>query len=180
MWAKLIAVMRLWLWLPVCHGAQPWIALGLAGNLNSKDALVSEAVETWWGLGGRAVDAALMYRNNEGLRVALGRVGAVHVTTKVPPEEMGFQLTWAAVQRARELKGQLDAVLIHWPGRTWAKRATDPACVVPRGEAAGDWTVCRKESWAALRRAKAEGLVKELLGSVGGLFGAEMAFLSRR
>lgn len=157
--------MRLWLWLPVCHGEkQPWIALGLAGNLNSNNALVSEAVETWWRLGGRAVDAALMYRNNEGLRSALDRVGALHVTTKIPPEEMGFELTWAALERALELKEVLDAVLIHWPGRTWPKRPTDPPCVVPRGEAAGDWTLCRKESWAALRRARALGLVKQLLG----------------
>lgn len=57
-------------------------------------------------------------------------------------------------------RSKLDCILIHWPGRSWRKRSTDPACVLDRGDAAADWSQCRQESWAALRHAKAVGMVQ--------------------
>eukprot|EP00435_Cladocopium_sp_Y103_P066260 s822_g28.t1 len=160
-------------WVPSVARDQPWISLGLAGNLNADNAVVRQAVATWLDAGGRAVDAALMYYNDAGLRQGLeGFYGTsaasdeVFVTTKIPPEQMGFDGTLETILEAREKilpagrsSKMLDCVLIHWPGRTWQKRSSDPSCVLDRGESAADWSVCRRESWAALRHAKAMGMV---------------------
>lgn len=158
---------------------QPWIALGLAGNLNADNAVVAEAVETWLRTGGRAVDTALMYYNDEGLREGMRRFlvdfpdqqSNIFVSTKIPPEQMGFHGSLNAIKEAQSRilaeNTALDCVLIHWPGRTWPKRDTDPPCVVDRGAShAGDWSLCRTESWAALQEAKALGLVKLPLGTL--------------
>ena len=236
-------------WVPCVAREQPWIALGLAGNLNADNAVVHQAVASWLDVGGRAVDAALMYYNDEGLRQGLedfyGRdprdpsepsvaSDEVFVTTKIPPEQMGFDGTLEAILEAREKilpagrhgavnmlnhvdrstvlvlqqfnnvqqflsdtfiiyshlfgwksiaklgffsffrplrSSKLDCVLIHWPGRAWRKRRSDPSCVVDRGEAAADWSVCRRESWAALRHAQAMGMVGLRLGKTSNIWG---------
>lgn len=101
--------------------------MGLAGHLNADNAVVRQAVASWLDAGGRAVDAALMYYNEEGLRQGLeGFYGTndpkdpsepsaseVFVTTKIPPEQMGFDRTLEAIVEAREKilpAGRLGAV----------------------------------------------------------------------
>ena len=123
-WWSLVAAA----WVPCVAREQPWIALGLAGNLNADNAVVRQAVTSWLDAGGRAVDAALMYYNDEGLRQGLeGFYGPpsdpkdpsepsaseVFVTTKIPPEQMGFDQTLEAIVEAREKilpAGRLGAV----------------------------------------------------------------------
>ena len=160
----------------MCSSAeQPWIALGVAGNLNADNEGTSKGVEMWLRAGGRAIDTALMYYNDDGLRDGLMRFDQdfpeveVFVSTKIPPEQMGFQQTLDAIKdfQKKVLKPgkPVDCVLIHWPGRTWPKRDTDPPCAVDRGaSAAADWSLCRRESWAALEEAKALGFVRWFLG----------------
>ena len=85
--------------------------MGLAGNLNADNAVVRRAVESWLELGGRAVDAALMYYNDEGLRQGLETFygsrkvprGEVFVTTKIPPERMGFNQTLDAIREGQKI-----------------------------------------------------------------------------
>ena len=113
-------------WVPSVAPEPPWIALGLAGNLNGDNAVVRQAVGRWLEAGGRAVDAALMYYNDEGLRQGLEgfytsdssdpsdpSASEVFVTTKIPPEQMGFDGTLKAILEAREKilpAGRLGAV----------------------------------------------------------------------
>ncbi|CAK0887074.1 unnamed protein product, partial [Prorocentrum cordatum] len=177
--ARVAAVSHLWLAVapPAC-GADgrpgggagvrlPAVGLGVAGNLDQDVPGTADAVERWLRLGGRAIDTALMYNNDAGVRLGIERSGvprhAVVLTTKVPPESMGYASTLAALEQARAGLGVgvLDCALIHWPGRTWARRGSDPECVVDRGGSLGaDWSRCRRESWAALLEAKRSGLVR--------------------
>lgn len=96
------------LWVTGSAREYPWIGLGLAGNLNADNAVVNKAVGTWLQVGGRAVDAALMYYNDEGLLKGLEdfygmsqTTGDVFITTKIPPEQMGFEQTLEAIKEGQ-------------------------------------------------------------------------------
>lgn len=83
----------------------PWISLGLAGNLNADPTVVRSAVKTWLEVGGRALDAAMMYYNDEGVRQGLESGNQnleIFISTKIPPERMGFQETLEAIKEVQK------------------------------------------------------------------------------
>ncbi|CAE7808485.1 yvgN [Symbiodinium microadriaticum] len=146
----------------------PWIGLGLAGNLDHDPVGVAAAVEAWLKLGGRAVDTALMYGHDQGLQEGLKKSGVpskeVYISSKIPPERMGFDETLAAAAEARRTIGRpVDCLMIHWPGRAWPKRSSDPDCVRGQGaELPGDWSECRRSTWEALQALKRAGEVRHI------------------
>eukprot|EP00439_Symbiodinium_sp_Y106_P018906 s5478_g2.t1 len=166
--------MTLWLllvasWRSAVAGVPlPWIGLGLAGNLDHDPVGVAAAVEAWLRLGGRAIDTALMYGHDQGLREGLKKSGVppeeVYITSKIPPERMGFDETLAAAAEARRMIGRpVDCLMIHWPGRAWHKRSSDPHCVRDKGaELPGDWSECRRATWEALQSLKRAGEVRHI------------------
>ena len=83
----------------------PWISLGLAGNLNADPTVARTAVKTWLEVGGRALDAAMMYYNDEGVRQGLESGNQnleIFISTKIPPERMGFQETLEAIKEVQK------------------------------------------------------------------------------
>lgn len=92
----------------------PVLSIG-TGGLESRDAGV--IVKTWLGLGGRGIDTAQIYRNQEAVAAAVAAAGvnrsSVFITTKV----MGCQFAGANVEADLQKLGTdyIDLLLIHFP-----------------------------------------------------------------
>lgn len=121
---------------------------------------VKNTLRSFFQLGGRMIDTAVLYENHReiGEALAAGTVPReeVFLVTKVPPTEMGTDETYAAVLRAvKELGTPIDLVLLHWPSN-FDKKAPLPPC------AATSWRSCRLQAWRGLERAQKEGKVRAL------------------
>lgn len=139
--------------------ALPSVGLGVAGRLTRNASATEEATLRWLAGGGRLLDTAEMYGNLAGVGQALRRSavprGDVWIIGKVAPESMSSAGVEVAVDGMLRNLGThyFDVLLLHWPGREWTRRASDPACVVSRGgDRGGDWSICRREAWEALRK----------------------------
>ncbi|CAK9088126.1 unnamed protein product [Durusdinium trenchii] len=121
---------------------------------------VKNSLRSFFQLGGRMIDTALLYENHRdiGEALAAGTVPReeVFLISKIPPTEMGAEETYTAVQRAvDELGTHLDLVLLHWPAN-FDKKAPLPRC------AAAGWRSCRAQAWRGMERAQNEGKVRAL------------------
>ncbi|CAE7204065.1 RPS9B [Symbiodinium sp. CCMP2592] len=131
------------------------------GNLDH----VWQADAHGFGSGG---ELSTRYGHDQGLREGLKKSGVppkeVYITSKIPPERMGFDETLAAAAEARRMIGRpVDCLMIHWPGRAWPKRSSDPDCVRGKGaELPGDWSECRRGTWEALQSLKRAGEVRHI------------------
>jgi len=130
----------------------PAIALGTAALSGSR---CKRIVEFALRSGYRAVDTAIMYKNHEAVGEAMKASGVprseVFVTSKVPPNMMGFELAEKAIQLMLD-QMQLEFVdlcLVHWPGQDGSR--PDAYQMVER---AG--------TWRALERAHRRGLCRHL------------------
>jgi len=121
---------------------------------------VRQSLTSFFQLGGRMVDTAVLYENH----VDIGRVVAnskipreeVFIVSKIPPTEMGFDESYEAVLRSvKELGTHLDLVLLHWPSN-FDKKDPLPAC------ASVSWRACRAAAWKGLEKAYMEGKVRAL------------------
>eukprot|EP00929_Paragymnodinium_shiwhaense_P045637 TRINITY_DN23291_c0_g1_i2.p1 TRINITY_DN23291_c0_g1~~TRINITY_DN23291_c0_g1_i2.p1 ORF type:complete len:381 (+),score=96.23 TRINITY_DN23291_c0_g1_i2:173-1315(+) len=139
---------------PPLHGrgaGMPLVALGTAGLLGE---LGVQAVDFSLRAGYRHLDSAIMYANHREVRLGLERSGVpreeVFLTTKIPPEMMGFEKATSAVASIRdELPGNYaDLCLVHWP---FSKASDD--------KATPEWTIIeRAGTWRALEQAFKEGV----------------------
>ena len=129
---------------PLIHGGPiPWLGLGVyqvpAGQ--SAVRVGSEALE----LGYRHVDTARFYDNEVEVGEAVRASGLaradVFVTSKVWNDDQGYDRTLRAVEGSldRLAIGPLDLMLVHWP--------------VP---------ALRRETWRALERCLADGMVRAI------------------
>lgn len=140
------------------HGrgdGMPLLALGTSGLRGGRG---TAAVEAALLLGFRHLDSAIMYANHAEIRTAVERCGvpreALFITSKVPPEMMGYKLAGEAVERIRaELPGgYADLCLVHWPHTTTAGDA-----------ASAEWTVIeRAGTWRALEDAFGAGVCRAI------------------
>ncbi|CAE7797808.1 unnamed protein product [Symbiodinium sp. CCMP2456] len=121
---------------------------------------VRQSLTSFFQLGGRMVDTAVLYENH----VDIGRVVAnskipreeVFIVSKIPPTQMGLDESYEAVLRSvKELGTHLDLVLLHWPSN-FDKKDPLPAC------ASVSWRACRAAAWKGLERAYMEGKVRAL------------------
>lgn len=144
---------------PPLHGrgqGMPRLVLG-TGNLRGWKA--ANIVEIALRMGYRHLDTALGYENHVHVRQGVEQSGVpredVFVTTKLPPEMMGFKAASAAVAKIQaELPGNYaDLCLIHWPH---AKPADDG----PQG--AGWMVVERAGTWRALEEAFDSGICRAI------------------
>eukprot|EP00434_Breviolum_minutum_P028581 symbB.v1.2.025286.t2/scaffold2445.1/size151041/14 len=114
------------------------------------------SLRSFFQLGGRMIDTALLYENHRDIGQALA-AGTVFIVTKIPPTEMGTDETYAAVLKAvEELGTPVDLVLLHWPAN-FDKKAPLPPCA-----SASSWRSCRLQAWRGLERAQTEGKVRAL------------------
>lgn len=118
----------------------PWLGLGV---WETKPAETEKVVKTAVKLGYKAVDTAVLYKNEEGVGAALSGNPDIFVTTKLWNDQQGFDEALRAFdESARKLKRDvIDLYLIHWP-------------MAEQGQ--------YLESWKALIRLRDEGRVKSI------------------
>ncbi|CAJ1462081.1 unnamed protein product [Effrenium voratum] len=121
---------------------------------------VQDSLKSFFRLGGRLVDTAVLYENHPDIGRAIASATVpreeIFLVTKIPPTEMGEEETYAAVARAvEELGTYVDLVLLHWPAN-FDKQAPIPLC------AKSGWRRCRAAAWRGLERAHAEGKARAL------------------
>ncbi|MFJ9151979.1 aldo/keto reductase [Streptomyces sp. NPDC102270] len=121
-------------------------AIGL-GTWPMTDAEAEEAVAGALAMGYRLVDTATSYRNETGVGRGMARSDVpreeIVVTTKVPGRHHGYEETLASFEASRARLGveYVDLYLIHWP--------------LPRVDK-------YVESWRAMIKLRAEGLVRSI------------------
>jgi len=139
-------------------GRMPVAGIGLCCRPSASGDAVRQAVLDFLMIGGRHLDDAQLYDNHyevgKGLRQAI-EMGVkredVWLTTKLRPNDFGFEETAEWVPRMLKELGveYVDLVLLHWAG------TNDKAgCTKPK--------YCRQETWMALQRAHAKGLIRHL------------------
>lgn len=133
--------------------------LGLCCRPSAMGDAVRQAVLDYLVMGGRHLDDATIYSNHqevgEGVRQAVAQGvsrSEIFLTTKIHPEEYGFERATGWVERVLGDLGleHIDLVLLHWA----AVPDDGRPCKAPRA--------CRQETWLALQRAKAQGKIKHL------------------
>ena len=130
------------------------------GTFKSKGEDCTAACVAALQAGYRLIDTARVYRNEAavGAALRLAQEGQglpreeVFLTTKIPPTEQGEEAAYAAVLSSLQQLDvkYIDLVLLHWPGK--AKTPLNS----PLNQQA------RRGSWAALIRARREGLVRDI------------------
>jgi len=131
------------------------------GTFKSKGEDCTAACVAALQAGYRLIDTARVYRNEAAVGAALRQVQdegqglpreEVFLTTKIPPTEQGEEAAYAAVLSSLQQLDvkYIDLVLLHWPGK--AKTPLNS----PLNQQA------RRGSWAALIRARREGLVRDI------------------
>lgn len=121
----------------------PWLGLGVYKVDEGRE--VEQAVETALQTGYRSIDTAAYYGNETGVGNAIKQSGIprdeLFITTKVWNDDQGYESTLTAFEESRK-KLDLDYVdlyLIHWPV-----------------------TGAYKQTWKALEKLYAEGLVRAI------------------
>lgn len=136
----------------------PISGLGMCCRPGASGDAARQAVLDYLVMGGRHIDDAELYSNHrevgEGIRDAMERGiprSEIFLTTKLVPDNFGFEATLARVPEMLKELGleYIDLLLLHWAG-------------FPEGADCGDPRACRQETWMALQRLKAKGLVKHL------------------
>ena len=131
------------------------------GTFKSKGEDCTAACVAALQAGYRLIDTARVYRNEAAVGAALRLAQdegqglpreEVFLTTKIPPTEQGEEAAYAAVLSSLQQLDvkYIDLVLLHWPGK--AKTPLNS----PLNQQA------RRGSWAALIRARREGLVRDI------------------
>jgi 2,5-diketo-D-gluconate reductase A len=122
-------------------GTMPLISFG---THPLRGAAATEAVLTAFEVGYRAVDTATRYRNEEAVGEALAATTVpreeLFVTTKMPPDQVGFERRTLETSLSRLRVEFVDLWLIHWPP----------------GEFPG------VRSWREFQAARDEGLVRDI------------------
>eukprot|EP00927_Polykrikos_kofoidii_P077168 TRINITY_DN74139_c0_g1_i1.p1 TRINITY_DN74139_c0_g1~~TRINITY_DN74139_c0_g1_i1.p1 ORF type:complete len:442 (+),score=59.15 TRINITY_DN74139_c0_g1_i1:48-1373(+) len=142
---------------PGLHGrgdGMPLLALGTAGLLGESGVLVLDFALR---AGYRHLDSAIMYANHKTVKLAVDRSGVerseIFITSKIPPNMMGFKKATDAVALFRdELPGgYADLCLVHWPYVESADVQT------------AEWTVVQRAgTWRALEEAFDAGTCRAL------------------
>lgn len=133
----------------------PMAGLGLCCRPTAQGDSVRQEVLDYLVLGGRHLDDATVYNNHGevglGIRQAMDLGIAreeIFLTTKIPPDNFGFEAASAWVPMVLNELGleYIDLVLLHWAGTECA--------TLPKS--------CRQETWLALQRAQAKGQIRHL------------------
>lgn len=123
--------------------AMPWVGLGVYKAQEGQE--VETAVKSAIRIGYRSIDTAALYQNEQGVGRAIAESGVVRdelfVTTKVWNSDQGYDETLRAFETSRKKLGleYVDLYLIHWPVK-------------------GKY----KETWRALEKLYAQGLVRAI------------------
>ncbi|MCF8564079.1 aldo/keto reductase [Alicyclobacillus tolerans] len=123
--------------------AMPWFGLGVYKAQEGQE--VETAVKSAIRIGYRSIDTAALYQNEQGVGRAIAESGVVRdelfVTTKVWNSDQGYDETLRAFETSRKKLGleYVDLYLIHWPVK-------------------GKY----KETWRALEKLYAQGLVRAI------------------
>lgn len=119
------------------------------------------AMESALHAGYRHLDTALMYENHAFVKEAVLRSGLsrdeIFITTKVPPERMGFKGALDAIEKIREEMpdGYADLCLVHWPhSQDSSAEGTRQTLEMSVVERAG--------TWRALEQAFESGICKAI------------------
>lgn len=121
----------------------PWLGLGV-WRVKEGDEVI-QSVKAALATGYRSIDTAAVYKNEEGVGVAIRESGVpreeIFVTTKVWNADQGYESTLRAFDESRKKLGleYLDLYLIHWPVK-------------------GKY----KETWKALERLYRDGAVRAI------------------
>lgn len=136
----------------------PISGLGMCCRPGASGDAARQAVLDYLVMGGRHIDTAELYSNHEqvgqGIREAIERGvqrSDIFLTTKLVPDNFGFEATLSRVPEMLQELGldYVDLLLLHWAG-------------APEGADCGTPKACRQETWMALQRLQAKGLVKNL------------------
>jgi len=139
---------------------KPLISLGTGGGMYGKRSVVEKAVLSWLqnGIGGRGVDTAIDYGNDDIVGVALTKSGIpreeMFVTTK-QPGPIGFHETIVALKESlvRLQTSYVDLYLIHFPD-------PDPNHPPPAGNKSGK--ELRQETWRGMEEVLKRGWTRSI------------------
>ncbi|CAD7931171.1 unnamed protein product [Amoebophrya sp. A25] len=157
----------------------PITGIGMCCRESAKGDAARQTVVDYLNFGGRHIDTAVLYQNHveigQGIREWIGNnTGSrsagdlrreIFLTTKVWSDKFGFERSYRSVKNALSELGvdYVDLVLLHVSGEQGGPDA-GPDCVEESAEypGAGNWSLCRRASWAALETLKDEGAVRSI------------------
>ncbi|KAI9328571.1 NADP-dependent oxidoreductase domain-containing protein [Zopfochytrium polystomum] len=129
------------------------------GTYRMKGDELRSALRAAIDVGYRSIDTAQVYKNEADVGAALGELfaagvvarGDVFVTSKISPRNAGEKAYQSILDSLQRLNFEyIDLMLIHWPG----------SAGLPPNSA--QHAARRRETWRALERAHAEGLVRHI------------------
>eukprot|EP00397_Hematodinium_sp_SG-2012_P042356 GEMP01046833.1.p1 GENE.GEMP01046833.1~~GEMP01046833.1.p1 ORF type:complete len:340 (+),score=53.66 GEMP01046833.1:55-1020(+) len=153
------------------HGTlgMPIAGLGMCCRETAKGEAAERAIKDYLLMGGRLIDTAVLYENHVDIARGIAQSGVpredIFVTTKVWPNDFGFERTYEVVIRSLKELGldYADLVLLHAPGIMNGSMddPKNPPCLRQQ-DGFPNWSMCRKSAWAALSNLKRSGHIRAI------------------